>query len=100
MSDIRLNIETRDFVIENGDMAIIENPSEQNGAVLLYAKNFNLQYPLLGVGIDEVLSGNIQTISTTLDAWKTQVEQDGGEGRWELSTNINTTNVNIDVNYL
>jgi hypothetical protein len=79
ISDLAYDTELMDIKIEEGDFVVNTSLSEQNGALILNTKNVNLYNPLLGVGIGDVINGDISTLQQYLGRWQSQVLQDGGK---------------------
>lgn len=104
MQDIYFNTVTREISIKNGDIVLTDNPSEQNGGILLYAKGFNLSFPLLGVGINDVINAGAGTDAVfELNRWKQQALNDGATGaEWKKlpGSDTRTLSFEIDIDYL
>lgn len=85
ISDLKYDTELMDIVIENGDFKLNNSVSEQNGALILNTKNINIDFPIIGVGINDVLNSDLLTIKSYLNRWKSQVLQDGAiSAEWEI----------------
>jgi hypothetical protein len=79
MKDIGFNIDIMEINVVDGDFGVTDNPSTQNGGLILYTKNIVLRRPLLGVGIINSMQGNQQDVIRELNRWKAQAMQDGAK---------------------
>ena len=78
-SDLAYDTELMDIKIGNGDFVLNSSLSDQNGAIILNTKNVNLYFPLLGVGVGDVINGDVSTMQRYLSRWQSQVLQDGAK---------------------
>ena len=85
MNDIFWDDNIRDLVFApNGDFAVNENVSAQNGGILMEARAFNILKPSYGVGLNEqVMNGPRGYAVKQLNRWVQQVQQDGGQANWQ-----------------
>lgn len=86
MNDIAFSIVTREIGMANNDFAVTDNPSVQNGGILLYAPCFNLVLPIFGVAlVPQVINGARRDLVFTLNRWQQQCYQDGATlAQWSL----------------
>lgn len=102
-SDIVFNPITRDLEFApDGDFLTTDNPSTQNGTILLEARCMNILQPQFGIGFNsQVLGGNTSQAAFQLNRWNSQILADGGKSSWVRKPN--TENVQFDfianVNY-
>jgi hypothetical protein len=79
MITISYDIDTMDIPIENGKFLLNELPDNQNGALLLYTRNTDLNNPLRGVGIGNQVNSNEQDLSVAVGNWQRQAQEDGAK---------------------
>lgn len=77
MLDILFDIKAREIVFANNDFATTTNPSVQNGGILLYARVFNNQAIMSGVGMIDVLNSKMDKVAFELNRWQAQAKLDG-----------------------
>jgi len=79
MLDIGFDIEKREIMMlpDGSDFDLTDNPSAQNGGILLYARCPNLTNPIAGIGVEEFINGNQTTATFQLNRWKSQAYSDG-----------------------
>lgn len=81
MFDLSWNIEIQDLNVTGSgttmDFATTENPSVQNGAILLLARGMNVNAPNYGIGIGENINGNSTTAAVQYNRWKGMCFGDG-----------------------
>lgn len=86
MKDILYDIKKRDVVMTaNNDFATTDNPSVQNGGLLLLARANNIKNLIMGIGINQIRGGTVAQAAYEMSRWKQQVKEDGGRGT------VNTT---------
>jgi hypothetical protein len=76
MADLKFDIDTMELAIKDGDFVLIDNPSAQNGALILKTQNCNLYTPTLGVNIVNSILDNTG-VQFHLNRWKEQCKADG-----------------------
>ena len=70
---------------ENGDFIINQNPSVQNGIIILKGRVVNLVKPQVGVGFDsQILGGTESEAAFQLNRCVIQIQQDNGQAAWRL----------------
>lgn len=103
MKDIVFNPISRDLEFaENGDFLLTENPSTQNGGILLEARCMNILKPAFGIGFNsQILGGPRENAALQLNRWVSQVNADGGKAKW-ATKNQRGADFSFDasVNYL
>ena len=82
MMDVLFDIVARDIVMtgngETGDFSVTENPSVQNGGILLRSKVAVLNSPMAGIGLPEQVMGSHPSVVTAeLNRWKGMCSRDG-----------------------
>ena len=104
MEDILFDIVTREIVItgqgDNSDFELTQNPSVQNGGIIMYGRGFNIYSPIYGIAVQEFLNGNMTNAAVQLARWKQMVQADGGKGTYVSSPNPREIDFKIDVDYL
>lgn len=101
--DIVWDAELRDISFApNGDFEVTDNPSAQNGAIMLQARAFNILQPVFGIGFNsQVLGGTSAEAAFELNRWVAQVQADKGRAKWERVTDPrNEFSFKAEVNYL
>lgn len=78
MNDIVFDIEKMNVVLVNGDFTTTDNPSVQNGGLLLLVRGNNWKNLGLGIGINQVRGGSVAQANYEMNRWKQQVYTDGG----------------------
>lgn len=88
-SDIVFNPITRDLEFApDGDFATTDNPSTQNGTIMLEARCMNILFPTFGIGFNsQVLGGNTSQAAFQLNRWVSQIRADSGAGSWKRKAN-------------
>jgi len=71
-NDLKFDIVEREVVLENGDFVIESNPSQQNGAIMLYSKNGFCLNPAIGIGIEGVKGAPVNMVAFEMNRWKKQ----------------------------
>jgi len=79
MNDIGFDIEKREVILKDGDFFIADNPSVQNGGIILETKNAFVSNPTLGVGILGVMGAPVSQVSFEMNRWKSQCLNDGAK---------------------
>ena len=98
--DLYFDINTRDILIENGDFALIENCSVQNGSILKEARAFDPLSPNWGVGLMEIINAPISVVNYEMNRWVAQAHNDGAKiARYTISNANKITVINIEVAY-
>jgi hypothetical protein len=78
MEDILFDTILREVPIVNGDFELTQNPSTQNGGILLEARAYDVYQPIYGIGIQYFMNGNLINVNAQMNRWVAQVKQDGG----------------------
>lgn len=102
-SDILFNSVTREIVFaSNGDFETTDNPSVQNGAIILEARVFNIQKPQYGIGFNsQIIGGPRSQAALQLNRWVQQIQSEGAKAKWNaLQANNADFSFEADVNYL
>lgn len=90
MTDLKFDVTTMEMVIEDGDFVLSNELSEQNGGILLYCKNFNIDYPVAGVGLGLSVNSSVSYQQNLLNLWKSQCITDGAKNaNFEQKKDIN-----------
>jgi hypothetical protein len=76
MTDLAFDINTRELVIQNGQLVIAKDSSVQNGLIIRDAKCVNVYTPILGIGFNPINS-QAGSINFELNRWKHQCINDG-----------------------
>lgn len=98
--DILFDISTREIVFKNNDFATTKNPSVQNGGILLYGKGVNALSPMLGIGILEIINGNMTNGAFELNRWQAQAKLDGATiAAWQAEPLNGSANILTEVSY-
>ena len=102
MDDILFDITTREIVLRNNDFDTTDNPSVQNGGILLYGRGMNPLLPMYGIGlIPEVIDGNTRDLVYELNRWQAMALLDGATlAKWSANGALYQGNFIVDVNYL
>lgn len=97
-SDIVFDPILRDIVFApDGDFATTDNPSTQNGTILLEARCMNILQPQFGIGFNsQVLGGDTSQAAFQLNRWVSQISQDNGNGRASWKRKSNPPNIQFD----
>lgn len=108
MLDIVFDIITREIVMTGSgvtsDFATTDNPSVQNGGILLRSKVAVLTNPMYGIGLPEqVMGSHASVVTAELNRWKAMCIKDGGTlAKWAATVSpqgVLTLN-SIEVDYL
>ena len=84
MYDLQFDIETRELVLtaplgsESLDVVTTNNPSVQNGGILLYGRCINCVYPMFGVGIEDAINSTTSNAAYEMNRWQQMCKNDGG----------------------
>jgi hypothetical protein len=90
MGDLKFDIVTREVVLENGDFVFESNPSQQNGALMLYSKNGFCLNPAIGIGIESVKGAPVSTVAFEMNRWKKQCLLDSAkDASYKITTSSN-----------
>lgn len=104
MEDIEFNIITREIdftgVGNNSDFTLTQNPSVQNGGIIMYSRAANIYLPIFGIAVEQFINGNQTNAAKELARWKQQVVQDGGKGTYTSVPNVNELDFDLKVDYL
>jgi hypothetical protein len=85
MIDLSYDIEKMEIGILAGDFYLGDDSSQQNGGLLLYTKNLNLEFPLFGVGMGDTLNASVQIQQNYLNRWQSQCLADGAKAAsWQM----------------
>ena len=69
--------------MKDSDFKITKNPSIQNGGIMLYSHCSNLLNPVAGIGMQELIGGNMTKVAYELNRWQTMAKNDGASiARW------------------
>jgi hypothetical protein len=100
MSCLQFDPVKREIVIANDDFALTDNPSVQNGAVLLYGKGTNLLNPIIGVGIQSFMNSGMPKVAFQMNRWQQMAKNDGATiAKWTASGTGNTATIDQYVSY-
>jgi hypothetical protein len=98
--DIFFNINNRDILIENGDFALIDNPSVQNGSLLKECRCLNPLSPIFGIGLGEIINSPLSVVDYEMSRWSDMAKKDGAQIAKYSITNANkVTAINIEISY-
>jgi hypothetical protein len=90
--DIQFDIVTREIVMKDNDFTTTENPSVQNGGILLYSRCTNLGQPMAGIGMEEVIGADMTKTAYELNRWQQMAKDDGATiAKWsaiQLPNNV------------
>lgn len=101
MKDLMYDINARDLVMKNGDFVYTDNPSVQNGMLLLLSRANNIRNLIMGIGINQLRGGTVANVSYEMSRWKSQVQQDGGQASVSVNADsTGNTEIGWDLNYL
>jgi hypothetical protein len=78
MKAIEFDFNTRELVLSNGKTNITNNPSVQNGMIILNTKCVNVLSPILGIGFNPINS-QADVVVEQLNRWKKQCKQEGAK---------------------
>ena len=99
--DILFDITTREIVFKNNDFETTENASVQNGGILLYSKAANPLVPMNGVGILDVINGDMSNATFELNRWQTQAKNDGATiATWTAEPKNGSAKILTEISYL
>lgn len=100
MKDLYYDIEAQDLVVKNGDFVLTDNPSVQNGGIILLARGPNSLNPILGINVRQIQGGSLLQANYEMNRWKKQVFSDGGRASvTSLSDLAGNTKFNWQVSY-
>lgn len=106
MFDILFDIVKQEIVFSSdgdpsSDFETTDNPSVQNGGILLYARVPNNQSIMSGIGFGEqVMSGKMDKVAFELSRWQAQATLDGATlASWTAKNNGNTGIIQTNVSY-
>ena len=108
MYDIEFDITARDIVLTaplfSGveDFATTNNPSAQNLGNLLFSRCSNTTWPMVGIGMEEVIGSDLTKTAYEMNRWKAQAILDGATvAKWTaLTVPPNTVDVLVEGSYL
>jgi len=106
MTDILFDIKTREIIMFKPgtsveDVVLTDNPSVQNGGILLFSRVANVTMPIGGIGMEQVMNGSTYNAAFELNRWKAQAYKDGAKiASWKSSTVNNQLNFVTDQSYL
>lgn len=88
MTDLKIDTQTFELAIVDGDFCYENNCSAQNGILFYITKNMSLLNPISGVGVLSTVNGKNRDLATLLDKWKSQVKSDGANRcTWTVDAN-------------
>lgn len=100
MLDIQFDPVAREIVMSDGDFATTTNPSEQNGAALLYGRGFNTTNPMTGVGIEDIIGANGSKMALEMNRWKQMAINDGATiSKWSTAIVNNVAEIQQEISY-
>lgn len=103
-ADIEFDVVTREIIFApNGDFSTVDNPSTQNGAILLEARCMNITNPSYGIGFNsQIIGSDSAQAAFQLNRWAAMVGQDNGRAKWKPLNNPPNIQFNFecDVDYL
>jgi hypothetical protein len=86
MFDILFDITTREIVMNNNDFATTANPSVQNGGIALYSRCANLRFPMFGIGVEDLMNGDMTKAAYEMNRWQVMTKNDGADiARWSAA---------------
>ena len=101
MKDVLFDLENREIVIAGNDFETTENPSVQNGGIILYSSGANPLRPALGVGIIKVVNGNVTNLAYEMNRWQTQLNEDGATiAKWSAEPVNGDAAIHTEQSYL
>lgn len=98
MRAIAFDYETREIQIVNGKTVITENPSVQNGMIILNTNCINPYKPDLGIAFNPINSQQ-SSVNFELNRWKNQCLKDGAKVANFTATSTGVSNVATDITY-
>eukprot|EP01037_Dinobryon_pediforme_P011474 gene11474-11570_t len=109
-NDVEFDIIKRDIVMtgsgDTSDFVLTQNPSVQNGGILLRSKVAILNNPMYGIGlVEEVMGSHASIVTRELNRWKAQCMQDGATiAKWNASITpqgqLNLNNIEVMTPYV
>lgn len=88
MNDIKFDVVTREIVMKNNDFDLTDNPSVQNGGIIMYSSCANPEKPMVGIGILEIIGANGSKEAYEMNRWQAQVKADGATiASWQSKQN-------------
>lgn len=99
MLSLEYDIEEQDLVITNGGLTLTDNPSVQNGGIVLLFRSFNVDNLILGIGINQIRGGSVLQANYEMNRWRAQVVKDGGRASVTTRMDGGNTFFNWGVNY-
>lgn len=104
MEDILFDLITREIVFNgigsNSDFELTQNPSVQNGGIIMYSRAANIYSPIFGIAVEQFMNGNQTNAAKELARWKQQVSQDGGKGTYTSVPNERELDFDLKIDYL
>lgn len=84
------------------DFGLTQNPSVQNGGILLYGRCFSPLEPMFGIGlIPEIINGPAPALAYEENRWVSQATIDGATiAKWSSTLAPGGANTFNDVSYL
>ena len=101
MLDVAFDIVTREIVMKDNDFATTDNPSIQNGGILLYSRCARLQFPMAGIGIEYLMGADMTIAAFEMNRWQIMAKNDGATiARWSAVPFIdNQVAIQTEVSY-
>lgn len=97
--DIQFDPIFRDIVFSDNDFSLTNNPSTQNGGIILESRVGNLLQPQVGTGFNsQVLGDNVANAAFELNRTVSQIVQDGGTADWKSIPPPPNTNFDFSLN--
>lgn len=100
MKDLVYDIELQDWAFQDGDFVMTDNPSVQNGGIILLARAFNVDNLILGIGINQIRGGSVSQATFEMNRWKQQIYADSGRATvTSIPDGTGNVEFNWDLNY-
>ena len=108
MLDIMFDITTREIQMSDAlfsgdeDFLLQDNPSVQNGGILMYGRAFNLDFPMAGIGAEENINAPASKMAYEANRWQQMAKADGATiAKWTTEiVGLNQINIHQQVSYL
>lgn len=101
MKDIEFDIVNREIVLSYNDFATELNPSVQNGGIMLNSRAANVEDPMAGIGLEEVINADMAKLTYEMNRWAQMCIDDGATlARWNIEKSGSDALIAQEVSYV